>query len=224
MFDDLLHRLKSHYLDALLLGTRITDSVGGALVVYYAHLTLRMQEPTLGRFIVACAVVVVIAILLSLVFAYWETRHLRLALKMLFDGRTPDQTTLIKAGEEAVVFPARHHWTEAWLVPSTTLLPVLIYLGCFEKVPVDTMTNVTLAALMGIGLALMATFFVIERGMQPLVRYLLDNGAATTPYLRFGARVRISAIDHAGRSPLGAIDQRIVTSRLGGAGAADGTV
>jgi signal transduction histidine kinase len=177
MFDDLLHRLKSHYLDALLLGTRITDSVGGALVVYYAHLTLRMAEPTLGRFIVACAVVVVIAILLSLVFAYWETRHLRSALKTLFEGRAPDQATLIKAGEEAVVFPARHHWTESWLVPSTTLVPVLIYLGCFEHVPFDTLTNVTLAALMGTGLALMATFFVIERGMQPLVRYLLDRGA-----------------------------------------------
>ncbi len=53
---------------------------------------------------------------------------------------------------------------------------------------------------------------------------MLDNGAATTPYLRFGARVRISALDQAGRSPLGAIDQRIVTSRLGGVGAADGTV
>ncbi len=54
---------------------------------------------------------------------------------------------------------------------------------------------------------------------------MLDNGAARTPiHLRFGARVRISAIDEAERSPLGAIDQRIVTSRLGGVGAADGTV
>jgi hypothetical protein len=36
--------------------------------------------------------------------------------------------------------------------------------------------------------------------------------------------VRISAIDRAGRSPLGAIDQRIVDSRLAGVGAAEGTV
>jgi fumarylacetoacetate (FAA) hydrolase len=53
---------------------------------------------------------------------------------------------------------------------------------------------------------------------------VLENGAATTPYLRFGARVRISAIDRGGRSPLGAIDQRVVDSRLGDPGAAEGTV
>ena len=43
----------------------------------------------------------------------------------------------------------------------------------------------------------------------------LENGVATTPYLRFGDRVRISAIDEAGRSLLGAIDQRVVNSRTG---------
>jgi len=53
---------------------------------------------------------------------------------------------------------------------------------------------------------------------------MLENGAATTPYLRFGARVRISAIDQSGRLPLGAIDQRIVDSRLGGFGAPEETV
>ena len=42
---------------------------------------------------------------------------------------------------------------------------------------------------------------------------LLEHGAATTPFLRFGDRVRISAIDRSGRSPLGAIDQRVVNSR-----------
>jgi fumarylacetoacetate (FAA) hydrolase len=53
---------------------------------------------------------------------------------------------------------------------------------------------------------------------------MLENGAAATPYLRFGDRVRISAIDESGRSPLGAIDQRVVDSRLGGRAAAEGTV
>ena len=41
---------------------------------------------------------------------------------------------------------------------------------------------------------------------------LLECGAATTPFLRFGDRVRIGATDAAGRSPLGAIDQRVVSS------------
>ncbi len=52
----------------------------------------------------------------------------------------------------------------------------------------------------------------------------LENGAATTAYLRFGDRVRISAIDQAGQLPLGALDQRIVSSRPGGVGAREGTL
>jgi fumarylacetoacetate (FAA) hydrolase len=38
----------------------------------------------------------------------------------------------------------------------------------------------------------------------------LDSGAARTPFLRFGDRVRIEMFDTAGRSIFGAIDQRVV--------------
>lgn len=53
---------------------------------------------------------------------------------------------------------------------------------------------------------------------------LLEHGAATTPFLRFGDRVRMSAIDRAGQSLLGAIDQRVVNSRAANVRAAEGTV
>ena len=53
---------------------------------------------------------------------------------------------------------------------------------------------------------------------------LLDHGAATTPFLRFGDRVRLCAVDRVGRSPLGAIDQRVVNSRANGQRAAQGAV
>jgi fumarylacetoacetate (FAA) hydrolase len=42
----------------------------------------------------------------------------------------------------------------------------------------------------------------------------LDSGAASTIYLRFGDRVRMSAIDGAGNSPFGAIDQRVVRAHI----------
>jgi fumarylacetoacetate (FAA) hydrolase len=46
---------------------------------------------------------------------------------------------------------------------------------------------------------------------------MLETGTATTPFLRFGDRVRISAVDDRGGSPFGAIDQRVVKSRtIGG--------
>jgi fumarylacetoacetate (FAA) hydrolase len=41
---------------------------------------------------------------------------------------------------------------------------------------------------------------------------ILETGVATTRFLRFGDRIRISGIDDAGRSPFGAIDQRVVNS------------
>src|SRR5881392_3999278 len=106
MFDDLFDRLKSRYLDVLFLATRLSGSVGGALVVYYVNLTVTLHEPTLTRFIIACTTVVIIAVILSLICAYRETRHLRRALRLLFEEQTPDAKTLLKAGEEAVTFPA----------------------------------------------------------------------------------------------------------------------
>src|SRR3954453_10623025 len=136
IFDDLFDRLKFRYLDVLFLATRLSGSVGGALVVYYVNLTVTLQEPTLTRFIIACATVVVIAVILSLICAYYETRHLRTALQLLGEGKKPDPDTLLKAGAEAVTFPARHHWNESWLVPCSTLIPVLVILTFFEQVPV----------------------------------------------------------------------------------------
>jgi fumarylacetoacetate (FAA) hydrolase len=43
---------------------------------------------------------------------------------------------------------------------------------------------------------------------------ILETGAAATPFLRFGDRVRIHAVDAAGGSPFGALDQRVVSSRV----------
>jgi fumarylacetoacetate (FAA) hydrolase len=39
---------------------------------------------------------------------------------------------------------------------------------------------------------------------------LLDEGAAKTPYMRFGDRVRMAAMDRGGEMPFGAIDQKVV--------------
>ena len=53
-------------------------------------------------------------------------------------------------------------------VIAVTLVPVLILLAFAERAPSATIINVTLAVFMGIGMALMSTFFIIERGMQPV--------------------------------------------------------
>jgi signal transduction histidine kinase len=178
MFEHLFERLTSRYLAAMFVATRLCGSLGGALVVYYVNLTVTLPEPTLTRFIFACTTVVIVAVILSLIVAGWETRHLRRTLAQLFSGETTDPETAAEAGREAVVFPARHHWNEAWLVPCSTLIPVLFLLWLVERAPAATMLNVALAVFMGIGLALMSTFFIMERAMQPVVRYLLDKGVS----------------------------------------------
>jgi signal transduction histidine kinase len=175
MWNQLFERLGHRYVAAMLLATRLCGSIGGVLVVYYVNLTLTLPEPTRTRFITWCAVVVVLAVILSLLMARWETRHLHTVLKQLFDGRTPDHETAVRAGREAVVFPVRHHRNEAWLVPTTTLVPVLLLLWYWDDAGIETLNNVTIAVFMGIGLALMSTFFLIERLMQPVVHYLLDH-------------------------------------------------
>ena len=44
----------------------------------------------------------------------------------------------------------------------------------------------------------------------------LDTGTPRTPFLRFGDRVRMSAVDAAGNSPFGTIDQRVIKAHLAG--------
>jgi fumarylacetoacetate (FAA) hydrolase len=47
---------------------------------------------------------------------------------------------------------------------------------------------------------------LVERRM----RETIDTGAATTPYLRAGDRIRIEMLDAAGRNLFGSIDQEVV--------------
>ena len=176
MFDELFLRLRHHYVATMMVATRVSGSLGGALVVYYVHLTLTLEEPLRTHFIVSATAVVLLAVALSILFALWETRHLRAVLRLLDNDETPDANLAAHAGREAVTFPVRHHRNEAWLVPCTTLLPVALLLRWVDNAPLEVLGNIALAVFMGIGLALMSTFFIIERLMQPVVRHLLDKG------------------------------------------------
>ena len=167
---------RQHYIELMLVATRVCGSTGGVLVVYYVHLTMQLVEPLRTHFIVSAGLVVILACCLALCAAMWETRNLRRVLRMLSQGERPDAALAQRAGSEAVIFPARHHRTEAWLVPCSTLIPVCIVLRLMDGAPLSVLLNITMAVFMGIGLSLMSTFFIIERLMQPVVLYLLDEG------------------------------------------------
>ncbi|HUG94227.1 MAG TPA: ATP-binding protein, partial [Planctomycetaceae bacterium] len=177
MAERLLHRFGHHYILVMMILTRIFGSVGGLLVIYYVELTLEMPAVVRTHFRVAAIVVVVIACTLTVLLALWETRNLRQVLRQLAAGEAIDAAQAALAGQEAVVFVGRHHRHEAWLVPASTLLPVLVFLKLVDDADVSILINITVAVFMGTAMALMSTYFAVEHAMQPVIRKLLDCGA-----------------------------------------------
>lgn len=176
MVQRLFQRWGEHYIVVMMIITRVFGTVGGLLVIYYTELTLDLPDQIRMHFRIASVAVVIVACTATVLLALWETRTLRRVLKRIRVGGQPEDQEEIAAGREAFSFVSRHHQHEAWLVPCTTLVPVLILLKLLDNASVTVMLNITLAVFMGISMALMSTFFVVEHFMQPVIRCLLDQG------------------------------------------------
>jgi HAMP domain-containing protein len=160
----------------MMIVTRLCGCTGGLLVVFYAVLTLRMPEGLYFHFCVSALVVTAESATATVFIALWELRHVRRVLRRIDRGEALDPDESRRAGREAVTFPARHHRLEAWFVPCSTLMPVLVYLAVWHGASPVVMINITLAVFMGIAMAVMAHFFAIEHCMEPVVRQLLLHG------------------------------------------------
>ena len=171
-----LQRLGHHYIVLMMIVTRLCGCTGGLLVIFYTILTLRMPGPLFFHFCVSALVLTGESATATVFIALWELRHVRRVLKRIGMGQPLDLDEARRAGREAVTFPARHHRLEAWFVPCSTLLPILIYLGVWHEATSVVMINITLAVFMAIAMALMAHYFSIEHCMQPVVRHLLTHG------------------------------------------------
>jgi signal transduction histidine kinase len=181
--DRVLRRLGPHYILAMMLATRLSGSIAAVLVVYYVNLTLNLPARVATHFHLLAGLVVSVTVGLTVLLALWETRTLRRVLGRLSRGEAVGAEDGARAGREAVLFPGRHHANEARLIPLTTIVPLLVLLRLIDGATVPVLTNITLACAMGIGLALMITFFLIERGVQPVIRFLLEHGV-DVPYDR----------------------------------------
>jgi len=171
----LLRRCGEHYILVMMLLTRVCGSVGGLLVLYYVNLSLTLPALIRFHFEVIALVVVAIAVSLTVLYALWETRRLREALKRIRLGQAVDPILAIEAGREAICFADTHHRREAWLVPSVTLLPLLVFLWIVDDAGVPILINISLAAFMGTAMALMSTYFLIAYCMRPVVAHLLEH-------------------------------------------------
>jgi two-component system sensor histidine kinase ChiS len=180
MTERLLRKLGHHYVLLMMVATRFFGSVGGLLVLYYVNLTLTLPPVIRYHFELMALAVVALAVTLTVVLGMWETRNLRTVLRSLKQGMPVSDDLAARAGREAVLFAGRHHMQEAWLVPSSTLVPLLICLRLVDGAALPVMVNISLAAFMGTAIALMSTYFLIVHCMQPVVRWLLENNLPIT--------------------------------------------
>jgi hypothetical protein len=191
----LLKRFGEHYILVMMLLTRVCGSIGGLLVLYYVNLSLTLPALIRFHFAVMALVVVAIATTLTVLYALWETRRLREVLKRIRLNEAVAPELAMEAGREAICFADVHHRREAWLVPCSTLLPLLAFLRIVDDASANIMVNISLAAFMGTAMALMSTYFLIAYSMRPVVahllRYGLDVGFDKLPVSTLRARLNI---------------------------------
>lgn len=178
MLESLFKKLGSHYIVAMTLATRLIGSFGGALVLYYVNLTTHLQPEMRRHFDLAGAVLVVFAVSLTVPLALWETPRLRKALWNLLHGQEVSDELGRRAGREAVTFASRNQLDQAILVPMAAVLPMCIYLRWRFDAPPYVLVQVAIAGFLAISGVLLTTFFLAERWMAPVTRYLLDQGVA----------------------------------------------
>lgn len=176
--DRWLEDLGHHFILVMMIATRLFGISGGLLVIYYVEFTMEIPHETRMHFRITSAIVTAVACALTLLLSQWETRHLREAIKRLTRGDEVDQELGDHAGREAVEFSSRHHRNEAWLVPASTWLPVLIVLKVVDSASVMIMGSITVAVFIAISMALMSHFFAVEHCMKAVIRFLLRRGVA----------------------------------------------
>jgi signal transduction histidine kinase len=171
-------KLGSHYVLAMTLATRLIGSFGGALVLYYVNLTTHLPPEMRRQFDHVGLWLVALAVSLTIPLALWETPRLRNALRRLRLGLEVSEELGRRAGREAVMFPTRNQLDQAILVPATSLFPMCGYLWWRFDAQPYVLVQVLIAGFLAIAAVLMTTFFLSEKWMAPVIRYLLDQGVA----------------------------------------------
>jgi signal transduction histidine kinase len=173
---DLLKRLSSHYIIVMMLVTRLIGSVGGTLTIYYLSITLKLPHDVAMQLYAAAGLGVVLAVISTSLLALWETRGLRSVIHDLGQGRVVELPRALAAGRDAVRFCGRHHLHEAVLVPLVTTVPVCALMAWRHEASAEVLLHISIATFLGISASLLLQFFSIERWMNPVIQYLLDEG------------------------------------------------
>jgi len=175
MLERLFQRCGPNFILVMMLVTRAFCLVGGALVIYYVNLTIRMPPETQSSFEIVAGLLIVMSTVMTVWLNQWETRALRITLGRLFRNEPVEQSLAERAGTEAVLYAGRHHRRESVLVPMTTAVPLCAYLWFVGAAPFSLVVQVTIAGFLGISAVLLLTYFSAERWMAVVTRYLIAN-------------------------------------------------
>src|SRR4051812_24796886 len=170
MTDRLLRKFGAHYLLLMMLVTRLFALIGGGLVIYYIYLTLSVSLPpqTEAHLEIAGAVVVVLAVVVTVLLAHWETRDIRRVLTLLRRGEPVDAALGRRASRTAVLFPGHHVWREAIIDPCVTVLPLSLALWTIDGASWNVIMQIAIAGFLGISSVLLATHFICEIWLAPV--------------------------------------------------------
>lgn len=169
-------RLGAHYILVMLLSTRVLASLGGGLSVYYVTLMLSFSPQVEHDFLIVAGGFVSVGIVLSTLLGLRYARHTRRVLDLLRRGEAIEPALAAKAGPEIVLFPARQSVREVLLDPLVIVLPICLTMWYIDNLTLTEVTQIGIAGVLGIVAVLLIAFFIEERWLAPLVRYLLDRG------------------------------------------------
>lgn len=169
-------RLGGAYILAMMLSTRLVASLGGLLSVYYVTLMLTFPSDAERHFFLLAAWYVSWGIVFSALLGLYYTPHARRALDLLRDGKPIVPELAAKVGPEIVLFPGRQCRREMLIDPPLIVLPICAGMRVLDGVTLPALVQTGIAGCVGIAAVLLIAFFMEERWLGPLVRYLVASG------------------------------------------------
>ena len=165
-----------HFITVMMLFTRFIGSIGGGFVLFYVVLSTHMPADVQDRFLSLGYTLIALSVALTVPISWMHTPRLRLALRLIQQGRVLPPELARAATLEAVRFPLRQNILEALIVPCTSALPMCLDLAHRFPVTNDFLVQIVIATFLAIGLVILITFFASEQWMSVVIADLMNRG------------------------------------------------
>ena len=176
MIEWVYRQSRQHFILVMMLTTRLIGSIGGGFVLLYVVLTTDMPVAIQARFLNLGFFLIAITVALTVPLAWFNSRRLREALRLIHAGQPLTSDQAKAATLEAVRFPFRQNISEGLLVPWTSALPMCLDLHYRFSAKPDLLFQISIATLLAIALVLIITFLGSEQWMGVVIQDLIKRG------------------------------------------------